>query len=166
MRDYARGGKALDHHPAIERMRIASSPPDIYSGLPAHTCPAAHGSPPWAPSPLNPSSLAVHAPVDNTRNRSGLPVADYGLRNSLFILLGSLIVFFFAVPRFHYPKVKRFCFTREDFNKEYGLSFEGEPIHTLSQENLSEFKWLSVFSRKREKGMKFFLLDFYTIKST
>lgn len=64
---------------------------------------------------------------------------------------------FFIVRKFRYQKLKHFCFTREDFNKEYGLSLEGKLHQNLSLEDLPDKEWLSVFSRKRDKGMKLFL---------
>lgn len=59
--------------------------------------------------------------------------------------------------KFEYPKQTHFCKTRNQFYKEYGLSLEGKLFQHLSAEDMSDDDWMSVFTRRPEKGSKIFL---------
>ncbi|KAI5083477.1 hypothetical protein GOP47_0003220 [Adiantum capillus-veneris] len=61
-----------------------------------------------------------------------------------------------ASRKVQYPKKTRFCFTRHDLHEEYGLSLEGKLYQHLSDEDVIDEDWLSVFIKKREKGVRLF----------
>lgn len=56
-----------------------------------------------------------------------------------------------------YPKLSRFCLTKEQLNQEYGLSLVGKLPTDLSKEDLPEAEWLSVFRVPCAKNSKIFL---------
>ena len=56
-----------------------------------------------------------------------------------------------------YPKLKRFCLTKEQLNAEYGLSLVGKFPKDLSKQDMSEEDWLSVFRVHCVKNSKIFL---------
>ncbi|MCO5600503.1 hypothetical protein L7F22_054616 [Adiantum nelumboides] len=59
--------------------------------------------------------------------------------------------------RVQYPKKQQFYYTREELHEEHGLRLEGKLYQHLSEANVLEEDWLSIFKKKREKGFKLFL---------
>ncbi|MCO5566969.1 hypothetical protein L7F22_020652 [Adiantum nelumboides] len=56
-----------------------------------------------------------------------------------------------------YPKLKRFWYSKEELNEEYGLSLVEKLPKDLSKEDISEEDWLSVFRVQCNKNTKIFL---------
>ncbi|MCO5614030.1 hypothetical protein L7F22_068310 [Adiantum nelumboides] len=56
-----------------------------------------------------------------------------------------------------YPKLKRFCLSKEELNEEHGLSLVGKLPKALSKEDISEEDWLSVFRVQCVKNTNIFL---------
>ena len=72
------------------------------------------------------------------------------------VSIETLYIFFWA-GKFQYPKQKTFCLSRDQFHSEHGLSLVGKLYQHLSQSDLPDSEWLTVFSRIRGKGAKLFL---------
>ncbi|MCO5570287.1 hypothetical protein L7F22_024005 [Adiantum nelumboides] len=47
-----------------------------------------------------------------------------------------------------YPKQKQFCYTQGELHEEHGLSLEGKLYQHLSEANVTEEDWLSIFKKK------------------
>ena len=56
-----------------------------------------------------------------------------------------------------YPTLTRFCYTAEELHEEYGLSLEGALPKDLTEENLPNDQWLTVFKQSYQKNSKIYL---------
>ena len=88
----------------------------------------------------------THMPAHTEWNASS-PIAN----NLLFFIVGG------SKEKLVYPKLKRFCLSKEQLNEEYGLSLVGKLPKDLSKEDISEEDWLSVFRVQCVKNTKIFL---------
>lgn len=59
--------------------------------------------------------------------------------------------------KFEYPKLTKFCQTKEEFLEVHGLSQSGKLWKHLSSTDLPESEWLTVFDAPRHKRSKIFL---------
>lgn len=56
-----------------------------------------------------------------------------------------------------YPQLSRFCYTAEELHKEYGLSMEGVLAKDISDKDLSDDQYITVFKQLHKPGAKIFL---------
>ncbi|MCO5576747.1 hypothetical protein L7F22_030566 [Adiantum nelumboides] len=56
-----------------------------------------------------------------------------------------------------YPRLSKFCFSIKEVHEEYGLSLEGKLPKDLSDKDIPDEEWLSVFKCMNKKSTKLFL---------
>ena len=56
-----------------------------------------------------------------------------------------------------YPILNKFCYTAEELHEEYGLSLEGKVARDLSECDLPDDQWLTVFQHRYQKNAKVYL---------
>ena len=56
-----------------------------------------------------------------------------------------------------YPILTRFCYTAEELHEEYGLSLEGVLPKDLTEEDLPNDQWLTVFKQSYQKNAKIYV---------
>ncbi|MCO5593115.1 hypothetical protein L7F22_047121 [Adiantum nelumboides] len=62
-----------------------------------------------------------------------------------------------SLKALEYPRLSKFCFSAEELHEEYGLSLEGKLPKELSDKDIPNEEWLSVFKCLHKKNTKLFL---------
>ncbi|MCO5580122.1 hypothetical protein L7F22_033989 [Adiantum nelumboides] len=62
-----------------------------------------------------------------------------------------------SLKALEYPRLSKFCFLIEELHEEYGLSLEGKLPKELSDKDIPDEEWLSVFKCLHKKNTKLFL---------
>ena len=62
-----------------------------------------------------------------------------------------------------YPILTKFCYTAEELHEEYGLSIDGVLPKDLTDEDLPDDKWLTVFKQSYHKNVKIYLNQVHPI---
>ncbi|MCO5550907.1 hypothetical protein L7F22_004401 [Adiantum nelumboides] len=62
-----------------------------------------------------------------------------------------------SLKALEYPQLSKFCFSAEELHEEYGLSLKGKLRKELSDKDISDEEWLSVFKCLHKKNTKLFL---------
>ncbi|MCO5614780.1 hypothetical protein L7F22_069064 [Adiantum nelumboides] len=58
---------------------------------------------------------------------------------------------------YQYPRLSRFCYSVEDLHSEYGLSLEGKLPRDITDDELSDKDWLTVFKCLHQKNTKLYI---------
>ena len=76
-----------------------------------------------------------------------------------------------------YPILNKFCYTAEELHEEYGLSLEGKVARDLSDYDLPDDQWLTIFQHRYIRRMQrstfticsllsLMITDFFSIRCT